>query len=86
MDTSPPDRLANGTMTASSRRDFLHQAAGIAAGMAALAPAVEADDGPAAASSLLPTIQLGTHRVTRLIIGGNPSTATRTSTSTSTGT
>jgi hypothetical protein len=59
--------------TASSgatRRDFLHQAAGLTAGMAALAtgaPAAEPAAGPR-----LPTIQLGKHEVTRLIIGGNP--------------
>jgi hypothetical protein len=33
---------------------------------------IHAADQPASASSSLPTIQLGPHRVTRLIIGGNP--------------
>jgi hypothetical protein len=53
----------------SSRRDFLHQAAGLATGMAVLAQPAQAAV-PAAAS--LPTIKLGPHAVTRLIIGGNP--------------
>jgi hypothetical protein len=51
-----------------SRRDFLQQAAGLAAGAAALAPAVGAE--PKAAP--LPTVKLGSHAVTRLILGGNP--------------
>ena len=54
----------------SSRRVFLQQAAGIAAGMTALTPGLSGAETPAA--QLLPTIQLGPHSVTRLIIGGNP--------------
>ncbi len=57
---------------ASSRRDFLQQAAGLATGLTALAPAARAADPPPAAAALLPTIKLGPHAVTRLIIGGNP--------------
>ncbi len=57
--------------TSGSRRDFLQQATGLAAGVAALARSSQAAQ-PANASSLLPTIKLGTHSVTRLIIGGNP--------------
>ncbi len=50
------------------RRTFLRQAATAATGLTALAqPAAAAE--PAA---LLPTIKLGPHRVTRLILGGNP--------------
>lgn len=45
-----------------NRRVFLQTAAGLTAGLA-----VAADPEP-----LLPTIKLGTHAVTRLIIGGNP--------------
>jgi hypothetical protein len=56
--------------SAATRRDFLHQAAGLAAGVAALAPAGVSAAAPAA--SLLPTIRLGPHAVSRLIIGGNP--------------
>jgi hypothetical protein len=52
-----------------SRRDFLQQAAGLAAS-AALVPAAPADPPPTA--QLLPTIKLGPHTVTRLILGGNP--------------
>jgi hypothetical protein len=51
-----------------ARRRFLQHAAGLAAG-AALAPEPAAAQ-PAAA--LLPTIALGPHQVTRLIVGGNP--------------
>ncbi len=53
-----------------SRRDFLQQAAGLAAGVAALGPAAAAD--PKAAPAPLPTVKLGPHAVTRLILGGNP--------------
>ena len=72
MDTSPSDRRADAGGSTSSRRDFLHQTAGIAAGIATMATSVSVKDQPASTSSLLPTIQLGPHRVTRLIIGGNP--------------
>jgi hypothetical protein len=63
------------------RRKFLQQAATAAAGLAALgqpAPAAERPAAQAAAgrgadsAPLLPTIKLGPHSVTRLIIGGNP--------------
>ncbi len=56
---------------AASRRDFLHQAAGLAAGIGT-ASALAGGTAPAAADALLPTIKLGPHSVTRLIIGGNP--------------
>ena len=49
------------------RRTFLKQAAAAASSVAALTPSPQA-----AQSSLLPTIKLGSHSVTRLIIGGNP--------------
>jgi hypothetical protein len=49
----------------SPRRRFLQSAAGLAAGIAA--PAI-----PAAPAVSLPTIQLGKHRVSRLIVGENP--------------
>jgi hypothetical protein len=51
-----------------TRRDFLHQAAGLATGGAVAAVA----GAEPSASPLLPTIQLGPHAVTRLILGGNP--------------
>ncbi len=50
------------------RRDFL-QAAGLAAGAAVLASTAQAAQ-PAAQT--LPTVRLGKHEITRLIIGGNP--------------
>ena len=46
---------------AADRRDFLHQAAAIASGVAALAGAARAD---APADRLLPTVKLGPHAVT----------------------
>ena len=55
----------------SSRRDFLNQAAGMAAGMTVLAGSASAEEKPAA-GGLLPTIKLGSNAITRLIIGGNP--------------
>lgn len=54
-----------------TRRDFLQQAAGLAAGLGA-AGAAGAADGPTSADPPLPTVKLGPHAVTRLIIGGNP--------------
>jgi hypothetical protein len=57
---------------ASSRRDFLQQAAGIAAGATALTAPLGADDAPNQTPQLLPTVKLGNHDVTRLIVGGNP--------------
>jgi hypothetical protein len=49
-----------------SRRDFLKSATGVAAGLVA-SKALEAETG-----DLLPTIMLGKHRVSRLIVGSNP--------------
>jgi hypothetical protein len=63
---STSDRPSPEPVPPASRRDFLQQAAGLAAG-AALAPAA---DPPAA--PLLPTVKFGPHAVTRLILGGNP--------------
>jgi hypothetical protein len=57
--------------TVPSRRDFLHQAAGVAAGAVAVA-AADGYAAPVEAGPLLPTIKLGKHSVTRLILGGNP--------------
>ncbi len=51
-----------------TRRDFLHHAAGaVAVTTVATAPAADAPG-----TTLLPTIKLGPHSVTRLILGGNP--------------
>jgi hypothetical protein len=65
---SAPDPTVESS-SAASRRDFLQTATGLAAG-ATLASSAEAAD--KAADPLLPTIKLGKHSVTRLIIGGNP--------------
>ena len=59
-------------VSSASRRDFLQQTAGLAGGLAAVASGVQASERPAPAAPLLPTVPLGPHRVTRLIIGGNP--------------
>src|SRR5262245_11797767 len=56
-------------MNETTRRDFLAQTAAVA-GATAIAGRVNADT-PAPASQL-PTVKLGSHEVTRLIIGGNP--------------
>jgi hypothetical protein len=56
----------------SSRRGFLQQAAGIASTLGAAAGFAEASARSTAEVELLPTVALGPHRVTRLIIGGNP--------------
>jgi hypothetical protein len=64
--------MSDPTTASPHRREFLHQATAIAAGVAALNPAARAATPAAAAPSLLPTVRLGSHEVTRLIIGGNP--------------
>ena len=64
--------MSDPTPTPSHRREFLHQATAIAAGVAALNPTTWAAGSPSAAPASLPTIRLGSHEVTRLIIGGNP--------------
>jgi hypothetical protein len=55
-----------------TRRNFLQQAAGLAAGLGAAAPALAEPPAAAGADPLLPTVKLGPHQITRLIIGGNP--------------
>ena len=57
--------------SSSSRRGFLKETTGIAGGLA-LAASVQASERPASAASVLPTVPLRSHQVTRLIIGGNP--------------
>jgi hypothetical protein len=68
---STSDRPPSESHPPASRRDFLQQAAGLAAGAAALAPAAAADSKPTAQAAL-PTVKLGPHAVTRLILGANP--------------
>lgn len=50
------------------RRHFFRQATGLTAGLGATAPVAAGG----AADPLLPTVKLGPHAVTRLIVGGNP--------------
>jgi hypothetical protein len=63
------DELTSGPVPA-NRREFLQQAAGVAA-VAALVPGAGAAPAPAPAATL-PTVRLGPHNVSRLIVGGNP--------------
>ncbi|HTI50339.1 MAG TPA: hypothetical protein VL475_05290 [Planctomycetaceae bacterium] len=57
-----------------NRRTFLHQTAAASVAAALLAPRAQAGEETkkSPAEHLLPTIALGPHRVTRLILGGNP--------------
>jgi hypothetical protein len=64
--------MSDVTPASPRRREFLHQATALAAGVAALSPEAWASESTSAAPSLLPTIRLGPHEVTRLIVGGNP--------------
>src|SRR6266568_6940841 len=68
--TSPSECVSPAT----TRRQFLQQAAVLAAGAAVLSEF--SPNAPAATSAAgappLPTIKLGSHEVTRLILGGNP--------------
>jgi hypothetical protein len=50
----------------------MQQAAGLTAGLVALGSTRASATAAGKASDLLPTIQLGPHAVTRLILGGNP--------------
>jgi hypothetical protein len=54
------------------RREFLHRATAVAAGVAALKPTARGAEPTSAAPPVLPTVRLGPHEVTRLILGGNP--------------
>jgi hypothetical protein len=67
-----PDAEPAAESSPTSRRVFLHQAAGLAAALGASTAAAPAADPPARGEGLLPTVKLGPHQVTRLIIGGNP--------------
>jgi hypothetical protein len=55
------------------RREFLiRTAAALASGALATRHAAAASEAPAAEAASLPTIALGSHRVTRLVVGSNP--------------
>src|SRR5438128_1064619 len=59
--------------TPTTRRRFLRQTVGLAAGASVLSElSPSALGATASAEPLLPAIKLGPHQVTRLIIGGNP--------------
>src|SRR5262249_4601019 len=67
-----PDEHPEPTQPSATRRDFL-QVTGLAACLGAAVPAADAAAQPSAkADPLLPTVKLGKHQLTRLIIGGNP--------------
>jgi hypothetical protein len=56
--------------SSSTRRGFLSQSAGMA--VATMASSALAGEKPPISENLLPTVKLGSHSITRLIIGGNP--------------
>src|SRR5436190_15971902 len=58
--------------TGSTRREFLQQTVGLAAGAAVLSELPQSVNAAVTTDTLLPTIKLGKHEITRLIIGGNP--------------
>ncbi len=61
------DNVKPDARTRANRREFLKGATALAAGVVAAQPAAKA-----ATPNLLPTIRLGSHQVTRLIVGSNP--------------
>src|SRR6187200_2701279 len=73
MNPDPSSRKSARGAAAKTRRSFLKQTAGLAAGAAALAELPQrAEAAVPSKDSLLPTIKLGPHDITRLIVGGNP--------------
>jgi len=60
------------TSNVTTRRRFLRRTAGLAAGAAVLNRMTVGSGAAVSPDPLLPTIKLGRHEVTRLIIGGNP--------------
>jgi hypothetical protein len=73
MNSTPFKPHEAGCAASTTRRGFLRQAAGLAAGAAVLGELPPNTPGAeAAGGARLPTIKLGPHEVTRLIIGGNP--------------
>jgi hypothetical protein len=72
----PQSSKACGENVDQNRRGFLQQVAGITAGLA-LATATSSNAGAAEPEGpepapMLPTLDLGPHKITRLILGGNP--------------
>jgi hypothetical protein len=72
MKTSARSALELRASAVTTRRRFLGRTAGLAAGAAALNRMTLDGAAAAPADPLLPTIKLGRHEVTRLILGGNP--------------
>jgi hypothetical protein len=62
--------VSKSDLPAASRHSFLQQASALTAGIAAATQTSAAE--PGRPTPLLPTIKLGPHSVTRLILGGNP--------------
>jgi len=71
MAQQPTDPSRGVRSSSSSRRGFLQQAAVVTTGMAVLPAASAAAERPEKGDAL-PSVALGAHRVSRLIIGGNP--------------
>lgn len=69
---SPPELDCSSSPVPGSRRQFLQQTLGLAAGAVLAELPVGAQEAGATSSKPLPTIKLGRHEVSRLIIGGNP--------------
>ncbi|MFI5457209.1 MAG: hypothetical protein ACHRXM_17325 [Isosphaerales bacterium] len=67
----PIDPSSGMQSSSSSRRGFLQQAAVVTTGIAVLPAAAAAAERPFKGDAL-PSVALGAHRVSRLIIGGNP--------------
>lgn len=72
MNPDDPSPSSTRDLSPTSRRRFLRQTAGWAAGAAVLAPFPPAARAAEPVAPRLPTVKLGKHEVTRLIIGGNP--------------
>jgi len=69
-----PEELSPDGGSPTSRREFLHQVAGATAAATVASQTAHGQADPEAGTrpDLLPTIQLGNHSITRLILGGNP--------------
>src|SRR5260221_1812987 len=67
-----PAPVSPSDSTPTTRRKFLQETVGFAAATAVLAEVSHEAQAAATPEPLLPTIKLGSHDVTRLIIGGNP--------------
>ncbi|MCI0745884.1 MAG: hypothetical protein L0Y58_10805 [Verrucomicrobia subdivision 3 bacterium] len=64
--------MSSRSRTSRTRRHFLQQAATVATGATVIGKLNPVSAAEAKPQPLLPTVKLGPHQVTRLIIGGNP--------------